>query len=196
MGDGDAGITVWPSMKHSLMKFAIRTWFGMTSRKRASTRIQKMLARYLMLSQKIHADCGSIPITVPAMPGVDEDMRNWSFYMLLEHHAIVNVSITSIMESLVQDRQPTGAGAIDPKYDVLPTATAGPEKIDTFQQSIRDHLASVSNMDLLRGTSKKPHTLFGDFDAHYWHCMLGFHLMVHYKQAQLIIQRACIEIRS
>ena len=29
------------------------------------------------------------------MRGVDEDMRRWSFFMILEHNAIVNRSITA-----------------------------------------------------------------------------------------------------
>jgi len=176
-----------------MMKIAVRVWFAMTSRAMADSRIERMLDRYLALSQKIDGDCGSMPVTVPAMPGVDEDMRNWSFYMLLEHHAIVNRSITSIMQSMVLNQQPSGAGDIDPKKDVMPSATAGPEIIDAFQQSIVDHLKSVGQMNRLRGTLKSRHPLFGNFNAHDWHCMFGFHLMVHYKQAKLVIQKACAE---
>ncbi len=180
-------------MKPKMMKTAIRVWFAMTIRAKATRRIQRMLDQYLALSQRIDGDCGSIPVTVPAMPGVDEDMRNWSFYMLLEHHAIVNRSITSIMRSLVRNRQPSGAGAIDPKDDVMPTTAAGFEELEAFTKSVRDHLKSVGQMDKLRGTLKYRHSLFGYFDAHDWHCMFGFHLMVHYKQARLIIQKACTE---
>ena len=178
------------------MKTAIRVWFAMTNRAKATSRIQRMLDQYQALSQRIDGDCGSMPVTVPAMPGVDEDMRNWSFYMLLEHHAIVNRSITSIMQSLVRNQQPSGAGAIDPKDDVMPTNAAGPENIDIVKQSILDHLASVGQMDRLRGTLKSRHSLFGDFDAHDWHCMFGFHLMVHYRQAKLIFQKACGELNT
>lgn len=40
----------------------------------------------------------------------------------------------------------------------------------------------------LRGTAKYPHPLFGLYDAHMWHAMFGFHLKLHYKQAQMLVR--------
>jgi hypothetical protein len=110
------------------------------------------------------------------MPGVDPDMRQWSFFQLLEHNAIVNRSITAVVTSLASNEEPTGAGAIDPKRDVLPAADAGP--------------AQVARLGRLRGTRRKVHPVFGPFDAHRWHGMLGFHLAIHLGQARRIVAGA------
>ncbi len=125
------------------------------------------------------------------MPGVDSDMREWSYFMLLEHNAIVNRSIRAVVEHLATGQPLAADGMIDPGKDVLPVANAGPEAIKAFRESCENYLALVETLGkLLRGTARKNHPLFGPFDAHLWHCMFGFHLMVHLRQAQMIIAEA------
>ena len=51
------------------------------------------------LAESINADAGVQKVLAPLMLGVDEAVRNGSFFMILEHNAIVNRSITSIVES-------------------------------------------------------------------------------------------------
>jgi hypothetical protein len=174
-----------------IIRTAVRTRFFLTSRERASRQIQSSCDDYLALTKLITPDCGRRPILVPCMLGIDEDMRQWSYYMVLEHHAIVNRSITSVIESLVRDEEPTGIGAIDPKRDVMPSNNPGEEKIEAFRSSVENHLKVVAGLSPLRGTRTKRHPIFGEFDAHYRHCMFAFHLLVHYKQAKYVIQKIC-----
>jgi hypothetical protein len=140
-------------MSNLFLRIAVRTWFTLTSRDQASTQIQKLCDRYLALAALIDAEGGLLVVPVPKMLGVDEDMRNWSFFNILEHNAIVNRSFTSIIESLVRGEEPEGAGA-----------------------SLRD-------------SPTKHHPVFGTLNAHQWHCMFGFHLFIHYKQAKYIISK-------
>jgi len=80
-------------MKSNLfLSTTIRTWFTLTSRDQASLQIQKLCDRYLALAALIDAESGILVVHVPKMIGVDEDMRNWSFFKILEHNAIVNRS--------------------------------------------------------------------------------------------------------
>jgi hypothetical protein len=151
--------------------------------------IQKFCENYLELAKMINERSGALTVLVPRMLGIDEDMRNWSFFMILEHNAIVNRSITSIVKSLVRGEEPKGAGAIDPKRDVMPSRNPGEEQIEAFRSSVEDHLTVISGLSPLRGTSTKRHPIFGQFDAHRWHCMFGFHLLVHYKQAKYVIRK-------
>jgi len=172
------------------VKTAVKTRFTLTSRNKASLQIRKFGNIYQALARKVDSDCGVRPIVVPKMPGVDEDMRNWSFFMLLEHNTIVNRSITSVVQSLARGEEPEGPGAIDPKAGVMPSPDPGVEQIEAFRESVNAHLEVVSNLPRLRGTIKKRHPVFGDFDAHRWHCMFGLHLMIHYKQAKMVVQKA------
>jgi len=171
------------------LRIAVRTGFALTNRDQASTQIQKLCDRYLMLAALTDAESGSMVIHVPKMIGVDEDMRDWSFFKILEHNAIVNRSFTSIIESLVRGEEPEGAGAIDMKRDVMPSKNPGTEQIESFRNSVTEHIKTVSDYQSLRDSSTKRHPVFGTFNAHQWHCMFGFHLFIHYKQAKYIISK-------
>ena len=58
------------------------------------------------------------------MSGVDEDMRRWSFFMILEHNAIVNRSITASVVQLANGESLTGQATIDVKKGVMPSGAA------------------------------------------------------------------------
>lgn len=178
-------------MRNFLMGAVVKTWFAATSRDKASRQIRRSLDDYLELAGRIGTENGARKVVVPWMPGIDPDMRNWSFFMILEHDAIVNRSITSIVQSLVRGKEPEGAGAIDPKRDVMPSEEAGEEQIKALRESVEEHLMVVSKLGRLRGTAVKRHPLFGNFDAHYWHCMFNFHLRIHYRQAQYVERSIC-----
>ena len=77
-------------MSNLLMRAAIKTWFTFTGREKVSMQIQKSLDKYLSLTRLLNAESGMSMVFVPRMIGVDEDMRNWSLFMILEHNAIVN----------------------------------------------------------------------------------------------------------
>lgn len=171
------------------IKTIVRTKFALTSRNAASNQIRKFQNKYLELAESIKSGGGDQPVRVPPMPGVDEDMRNWSFFMILEHNTIVNRSITTITQCLVRGGEPSGFVIIDPKKDVMPSNNAGQEQLAAFTASIQEHHETISNLGRLRGSATEKHPLFGEFDAHYWHCMFGFHLMVHYKQAQYVVRK-------
>ena len=178
-------------MSNFFMRAALKTWFALTSGDGASRQIRNSLDKYLVLTRVINAETGALRVFVPPMMGIDEDMRNWSFFMVLQHNAIVNRSITSIVESLVRGEEPKGAGAIDLKMDVMPCPDSGEEQIQALRSSVEDHLRAVSSFGRLRGSLRKRHPMFGEFDAHCWHCMFGFHLLVHHRQAEYVVRKAC-----
>lgn len=176
-------------MGNTILKLTIRTWFAIMSRHRASTRICRQHENYRVLANQINPAIGKQSVMVPRMAGVDEDMRNWSFFMILEHNTIVNRSITAIIASLVRGEEPTGAGDIDIKRDVMPSEQPGEEQIEFFNTSVQEHLKTVASLGRLRGSITKQHPMFGEFDAHRWHCMFGFHLLIHYRQAHYLVRK-------
>ncbi len=173
---------------NALLGFVIRTRFRLTDREKAGKQAVAELDRYLYLADQITPDQGKMPVRVPPMPGIQRDMRDWSFYMLLEHNSIVNRSITSIVENLARGEEPSGHGAIDPKKDVMPSQSPGEEQVAIFQSTVNEYLDKVSKISVLKRTREKPHPIFGKFDAHCWHCMFAFHLRVHTKQAAYIVK--------
>jgi hypothetical protein len=169
-----------------LIKSAIRTRFWLTPRDRASDQIRRHLQNYLALGRSITPADGRRPVRVPAMLGVDEEMRDWSFFMILAHNTIVNRSITAIIRSLVNGKRPSGQGAIDFKKDVMPSAMVGAEQVRELRASVDAHLVTIAALSGLRLTATCRHPVFGALSAHGWHCMFGLHLEIHLRQAKSV----------
>ena len=173
-----------------MLDAAVRTSFLLTSRNRASKKAEGFLQEYLWLCRGLANEDGQQCVEVPWMPGIDNDMRKWSFFMILEHNAIVNRAITATVVQLARGEAPSGAAMIDPKKDVMPSTLAGDSQIELFADSVRQHLDAVKDLKSLRGTRTAPHPVFGSFDAHQWHCMFAFHLGLHLRQAKYVVSRA------
>lgn len=149
--------------------------------------IRKNADAYLDLADRFGPSSAIEQVTIPPMIGVDPEMRGWSFFQILEHNAIVNRSISAMVEALALGKEPSGAALIDPKTDVLPKGLSGPDQVESFLSSVDDYLALVSTLPELKRTAERPHPVFGPFDAHKWHCMFGLHLGLHLNQARKIL---------
>lgn len=174
-------------MSNPIIKAVIRSRFLLTSRESASGNIRKSSHAYMRLAERFGESPGAKPVTVPPMIGVDPEMRDWSFFQILEHNVIVNLSISAMVKALALGKEPTGAALMNPKTDVLPKGFSGPEQVEAFRRSVDDHLAMIETLPSLRGTAETPHPVFGSFDAHKWHCMFGLHLGLHLQQARKIL---------
>ncbi len=175
-------------MTNFLIKKFVRMLFVFTSRKRAIIQAEGILKKYEILAEGLTPKDGQIKIEVPPIRGVDEDMRRWSFYMILEHNSIVNRSISAIIRHLIHGGPLSGAATIDPKKDVMPSESAGAEQLHSFRKSVNTHVRMAKDLRGLRGKNTMPHMIFGDFDAHKWNCMFPFHLGLHYKQAEHVVR--------
>lgn len=173
-------------MSNPIIKAVIRTRFQLTTREQATHIIRSNADAYLKLADRFDTASGVKPITIPPMIGVDTEMLDWSFFQILEHNAIVNRSIAATVEALALGRELAGAALINPKTDVLPKGLSGADQVEAFRSSVDDYLQQVTTLTELRGTAETPHPIFGSFDAHKWHCMFGFHLELHLKQAEKV----------
>ena len=180
-------------MSNILIKTAIRTLFTFTSREKALEKSEILLQRYAKLADGLSSEAGQHCIEVPPMRGVDEDMRKWSFFMILEHNAIVNRSITATVVQLARGQELSGPAAINPKTDVMPSSSADASQFKDFADSVSRHIEAVKSLNQLRGTGTSPHPIFGDFDAHKWNSMFAFHLGLHLPQAEYVVGKARAE---
>mgnify|MGYP001553637111 CR=1 FL=1 len=138
-------------MNKLFIKAVVRSLFIMTSRNRALNQTERLLNDYLELADGLSREVGIHSVKVPPMRGVDEDMRDWSFYMILEHNAIVNRSISATIQQLIQGGPLRGAAAIDPKKDVMPSQSAAEDQLQEFQKSVNGHVGLMANLGSLRG---------------------------------------------
>lgn len=172
-------------MSNPFLKAIVRTRFRFTSEKSVEKQTKDVLRKYLALSKHVDKASGAKSVTVPSMIGVDEDMRQWSFFSLLQHNTIVNHAISANIRRLALGEPPLKI-PFDAKSDVMPSADCGTEQVELFEKSVTDHLAMIPDLPTLRGTLRTNHPLFGSFDAHMWNCMFAFHLEIHLKQASII----------
>lgn len=180
-------------MSNPFIKTVVRTLFTFTRRAKALQQSEELLRRYRELADGISNEAGQSCVEVPPMRGVDEDMRRWSFFMILEHNAIVNRSITATVVQLARGERLSGPATLNPKKDVMPTSMADESQIEVFTDSVNRHMEAVKSLKRLRGTGTSAHPIFGEFDAHKWNCMFAFHLGLHLPQAEYVVGKAKAE---
>lgn len=181
-------------MSNLLIKAAVRTLFLCQSRDQALRQSETLAGQYAALAAGLSKEAGQMMVEVPPMRGVDEDMRRWSLFMLLEHNTIVNRSITATVRQLANGEALSGSAIIDMKKGVMPSPSADESQVELFAQSVADHIAVARDLGNLRGTKTSRHPIFGQFDAHKWNCMFAFHLRIHLPQARFIVERAAAKL--
>jgi hypothetical protein len=183
-------------MSNLVIKAAVRTLFLCQSRDQALRQSETLAGQYAALAAGLSEEAGRMSVEVPPMRGVDEDMRRWSLFMLLEHNTIVNRSITAAVVQLANGESLSGPATIDVKKGVMPSSSADESQVELFARSVADHIAAVRGLGDLRGTKTSRHPIFGQFDAHKWNCMFAFHLRLHLPQARFIVDNANAEDRK
>ncbi|MGJ8674086.1 hypothetical protein [Rubritalea sp.] len=170
-----------------LIKLVVRARFTLTTRKVAVKQMRRSLEVYQALAERIDKVEGGRSVLVPRMAGVDEDMRGWSFYQLLEHVVIVNRTISARIDSLMTGVENSALNGFDVKRDVMPPEDSDVFQVAALQESVMKHLRVLKTHTRLRSSPVTDHPLFGSFSAHMWNCMFAFHMQLHIKQAQAII---------
>jgi hypothetical protein len=112
-------------------------------------------------------------------------MRSWSIYMTLEHLAITNEMIISIVRSLALEKPILWS--IDFSRAVMPSENPGAEQISAFQASVKLYRKKAAWFGKFKSRTLSRHPVFGMFDVHKWRCMAGFHLYIHRRQIEKII---------
>ena len=171
----------------SLLKKIIKTKLALTSRAAASAQIRREAELTVRAAEDLGSELAGTPSTVPRMPGVDEDMRNWSVLQIIEHNVIVNRVFTEIIDTICQGQ--VWVSDRDPKKDVMPSETPSFSIVKEFTESVNQYLVVVEKYPKLRGIGSFPHPVFGQFDAHMTHAMTGFHLWIHRRQADVVVKQ-------
>jgi hypothetical protein len=173
-------------MREIILQTIVRLKFTLTSRDAASSQARKEMERTVQLCSAVEPSQAARSVRVPSMAGIDEEMRDWSLFMILEHNTIVNRAITSLVGKLAW--REAVDDTFDMKKDVIPAKHADAGAMGEFRSSVEDYLRMIPELPTLRGTGKYRHPVFADLDAHGWHCMLAFHLMLHRRQSEKIVK--------
>ena len=175
-------------MNTMLIQRAVRLRLMLTPRRLASHGIRRCLDRYLALARSIDPAAGRRSVRVPPMLGVDADMRDWSFYMILEHDVIVNRFIHGVVDDLAHGVTPAAPASIDMQKDVMPSADPGAEQVTALRTSVEGYLETIARLPRSWPSTTARHPLFGQLTARGWHGMFGFHLEIHLRQAAAVVR--------
>lgn len=175
-------------MSSWFIRTGVRAMLTHTRRSKVVQQCERLLSDYTRLAKELTREQGQLPVEVPPMRGVDPDMRNWSFFNILEHNAIVNRSITATVVQLANGEALSGLATLDPKTGVMPAPGSDETQVAAFADSILEHLQSVKALQNLKNTATSRHPVFGEFDGHKWNAMFAFHLGLHLPQARTVAE--------
>lgn len=166
------------------IKLAVRTKFIFTSNRNAIKDIRHEAELTLRAFDGVEDALCRKQAKVSKMLGVDEDMRDWSFYMLLEHNIIVNRRIRLGVHAL-ETGVPLEDG-FNVKKDVMPSQRVDDSTLQRFQETVDHFIDSLPGFPKPWDKNRSPHPIFGNLNIHDWICMFGFHLHIHRKQAEAL----------
>lgn len=176
------------------LKLSVRTYFAMSTRRQIMERIAWTTKAYLQYATELSDEESKIPVEVPALMGIDEDLRNRSFFQVLQHNTIVNRAISEICRSLAEGDRLGPDARIDPKRDVLPTPSPGSEVLGPFRESVEAHLTMVRTLGQMHTKETVHHPVFGELNSHGWNAMFAFHLRLHQRQVAAIANSFGIQL--
>ncbi len=124
-------------------------------------------------------------VLIARIPGMEDSSRHWSVNMTLDHLRIVNEGIAGTITLLRGGRapnRPASTAAVKPSENV--TAQILPD----FAESCAKLKTCATPAAALKDTPKFAHPWFGPLDASAWYFMAGFHMRLHRRQIERILE--------
>lgn len=147
---------------------------------------RKETARMLALTRDLDDAAWRRRVRVPAMPGVDEGMRDWSPGMIARHCCMVNAALFDLLQAMAQGGLPQGGP--NPRTDFEPRPADGREQASRLDAQARAFGSALDGMSLPRGGMRRRHPVFGSLDPHGWLCVLAVHLRLHRRQLAVAVR--------
>lgn len=156
-----------------------------TTRENALRTLEEEEAKILTLLSKCDEAMAEGRVLIARLPGMEDSSRHWSVYMTLDHLRIVNGGIAGTIAALLagrEPRKPASTAAVKPAAHV--TAAVVPE----FAKSCANLKSLSSSGQNLKTPHRFAHPWFGPLDASGWFFMAGFHMRLHRRQIERIME--------
>ena len=157
-----------------------------TSFERATTDFQAEVLRIEELCGRFSPEDFVRRVTVAPISGLEDDERHWSASMVLEHVVLVGEAIGRTLVFLSRGEQPPVAFS---REAMRPRGAKGVAVIAELREHARNYPHLVREELGPERALVHRHPLFGDLDAHRWHCLSVSHLRVHRRQLHEIRRR-------
>ena len=112
--------------------------------------------------------------------GIEDDTRDWSVALVIEHLAIVSSGIIQVIKTLSEEKPfdgPISIAAVKPGKNTV--------TLDELKQIIRDYETFIPQNKSSKMT--KAHPWFIEFNNKDWNTFLAVHTWVHKRQIKAIL---------
>ncbi len=125
-------------------------------------------------------------VLIKRLRGMEDSSRFWSAYMTVEHLTIVNAGVAKTIDLLLRGERPDREAST---AAVKPVAGVGPEVLARFTNSVEALLSHTPEGEDLKSEVRYSHPWFGPLEARGWLFMAGFHMRLHRRQLELILDQ-------
>lgn len=164
-----------------------------TSFERATRDFAAEIYRIEELCGRFTADDFVKRVTVSPIIGLEDDERDWSAAMVVEHSVLVGEAIGRTLIFLSRGEQPPEAFA---RAALRPRGAKGVEVVPLLRQFGRDYPRIVEAELGPRRDCTHRHPLFGELDLPRWHYLSVSHLRVHRRQLHEIRRRLTAGLKT
>jgi len=157
-----------------------RNWAG------SAEQFQDEGARILALYDAIRAERRSERVLIRRFAGIEDSSLFWSAAMTVEHLNIVGAGILRVIAGLRRGETPAQPARVE---DVKPRGTTSADEVRSEFVRLLATAAAAEEHEppMARGDGPRyGHPWFGPLDAFQWHCLLGLHQGLHWRQIEAI----------
>ncbi len=173
-----------PKIEHFFAKIMVRWNASRTDRKTSSELFAKERDTILHLLKKTPPARLSSPVLIKRLPGLEDSSRYWSTLMTIDHLRIVNLEIAGVIADLCTGKLPERAAST---AAVKPSTKVDSSVIGAFEEACRVYENTVAAQPDLKTEAVFAHPWFGPMSAGDWHFMASFHMTLHRKQIERIL---------
>lgn len=125
------------------------------------------------------------PVLIKRLRGLEDSSRYWSVLMVLEHLRMVNGMVALTIRSLDKGAVP---GIVADTANVKPDPDVTSGVIDEHEKVCDRLINWAERVADLHTTAEFRHPWFGPMDGHEWFHLAGFHMGLHRRQIEKILQ--------
>ncbi|THF65269.1 DinB family protein [Pseudothauera rhizosphaerae] len=174
-----------PTVELLLSRLGFRFLRSALARHRIQDWLCAETGRVLETARRLPLEQMKRQVLIPRLTGLEDNSRDWSAAMVLQHLVIVDTGIGELLGALSEDRT---FGREVRIADVKPTPDAGPEQLEQLEDALKTYLERVGAVENLHTVRRHAHPWFGPLDGQGWHTLAALHTMIHRRQLDAIVR--------
>lgn len=173
--------------KVELLIARLRFWWARRRGNRNIFNAQIESEREAMLDRMkaLSPEAAARRVLIPRLRGIEDSSRHWSVWMTLEHLRITNTLFGRVIHSLAHGNVPERVAST---AAVKPDPGVDGSVVEGFDRSCDFVLQTAGKVENLATKARYRHPWFGLLDAAGWHAVVAFHLGLHRRQIERIVE--------